>query len=162
MLWMRTQWTPLWRTIALESQLVSISLFFRMHWTFSCVPTPSEWRFNLEVACFSFVAPFKYQSFCKCNKTQRPPLQPRDTMSWCLSPFDKWVSGAGSLSAVCPLDCRPNAQQLAVNSSGLQKSCSCNSFVVNYCQSLMKNLSSQQFGQSSLLLGGLAEIFVRK
>ncbi len=33
--WMRTQRTPLWRTVALESQLVSISLFFRMRCTFS-------------------------------------------------------------------------------------------------------------------------------
>lgn len=73
-------------------------------------------------------------------------------MSWCFCPLDKWLSGAGSLSAVCPLDYRPNAQQLAINSSGLQTSrLHCFFFVVNYCQTMMNYSPSQQLGLSPRL-----------
>lgn len=101
----------LWRTVAPESQLVSISSYSRCKE--HCAKFILSKEYIMRLLGFSFVAPFKYQSSCKRNITQRPPLQLRNTVSWCLCPFDKWLSGAGSLSAVCPLDYRPNAQQLS-------------------------------------------------
>lgn len=92
-----------------------VGFFLTLFWD-AIHPPSNSWEqwLNMEIAYLLLYSSFQIAvHLWVLHYPETPSSTPGSR--WCFCPFDKWLSGAGSLSAVCPLDYLPTSQLLDIN-----------------------------------------------